>query len=291
MKKISDFPIQKLDQTFIDTYFGHIPQKPKQLFIRGLFPTDKNLVFLTVVGAREITDYGRAVIEKLISGLRGYPIVIVSGLALGTDGLSHESAIANGLGVIAFPGSGLGESVIYPRSHYLLAEKILNHGGCLLSEYDEKTESANWTFPQRNRLMAAISPATLIIEATHKSGSRITTKLATEYGRDVLAVPGPITSNKSEGPNELIRLGAIPITCSSDILEALGFQVTETPVMDLFSTCTPDEAEILKLLNQPTSRNTIIRSGVLPTHKTTILLSQMELKGLIKEQNGMIIRI
>ena len=291
MKSISQFPIQQFEPDIIDKYFAHIPQPPKQLYIRGEFPGGDHMVFLTIVGSRNISPYGKRALEKLVLGLRGYPIVIVSGLALGTDGLAHQYAMQAGLGIVAFPGSGLSTAVIAPRSHYLLAQDILNYGGCLLSEYDAEIPANVWTFPQRNRLMAGISRATLIIEATHKSGSRITTKLATEYGRDVLAVPGNIDSQLSEGPNELIRLGATPITCSNDILEALGFHITETPMMDLFSQCTPDEQRVLEQLTSPQQRGDLIRALGLPIHKANILLSQMEMKSMIRESDGEMRRV
>lgn len=291
MKPISQFPIQQFDTPFIEKHFGHIPQIPKQLFIRGNFPEGPHIVYLTVVGSRNISAYGEQVLERLISGLRGYPIVIVSGLALGTDGLAHKHAMSNGLGVIAFPGSGLAEKVIAPRTHYLLAEKILNYGGCLISEYDADTMAANWTFPQRNRLMAGMSVATLVIEARHKSGTRITAKLATDYNRDVLAVPGSIFSEHSEGTNELIRMGATPVTSSRDILDALGFHITETPMMDLFSQCSPQEQSVLEQLTSPMPHGELIRNLKLPVHKANILLSQMEMAGMIKESDGIVRRV
>lgn len=288
---MNDYPIYELGFDIIEKYFGEIPQPPKQLFARGTFPTDPHLVFLTVVGARQHSNYGKEACEHLIKGLRGYPIVIVSGLALGIDGIAHESALETQLPIIAFPGSGLGEKALHPRTHYDLGLRILRSGGCLLSEYSENESGAYWMFPQRNRLMAGISRATLIIEATHKSGSRITTKLATDYNRDVLAVPGEIFNQLAEGPNELIRLGATPITSPTELLEALGFNVTETKPADLFSQCTHDESEILKLLSSPKLRGDIIRESGLPTHRTNILLSQMEIKGLIKEMGGELRRV
>lgn len=288
---MNNYPIQKLDQGLLDQYFGIIPNPPKQLFIRGNFPSDPHLIFLTVVGSRNPSSYGKQVCEQLIKGLSGYPIVIVSGLALGVDALAHESAISAGLLPLAIPGSGLGEKSLYPRTHVELGKKILISGGCLISEYKENELGNTWTFPERNRLMAGISRATLIIEATHKSGSRITTKLATDYNRDVLAVPGSIFSELSEAPNELIRMGAIPITSSQDILEALGFSVTETKPLDLFSQCTDDEASVLKLLASPKRRGDLIREMNIPTHKANVLLSQMEIKNLIKESGGEIRRL
>lgn len=281
-----DYPIYQLDHRHIQELFGHIPDIPKQLFIRGNFPSDNHLVFLTIVGSRNNTSYGRQACETLIKGLRGYPVVIVSGFAHGIDTIAHESALDAGLITIAFPGSGLGERVLHPKSNKHLARKILETGGCLVSEFSENQDSSHWTFPQRNRLMAGLARATLLIEATHKSGSRITARLATEYNRDVLAVPGDIFRETSQAPNELIRMGATPITNSQELLEALGFQVTEQPMLDLFKHASPDEQIILKLLSSPMKRGDVIRASGLGTVKANILLSQMELKGLIKEHGG-----
>ncbi len=284
------YPIHKLPDYFVTDYLHMVIPKPKQLFVRGIFPNDPHYVFLTVVGSRNCSSYGRDVCTQLIKGLKGYPIVIVSGLAVGIDTIAHESAIQAGLITIAFPGSGLGEHTIYPRSNMHLVEKILISGGCLISELDEKTSGNSWTFPARNRLMAGISKATLLIEGSHTSGSRITARLATEYNRDVLAVPGNITHEFSEAPNALIRLGAVPITCSSDILEALGFQTTQTPPLSLFPICTPEEELILKKLPSPKNRGELIRELGLPIHQVNALISRMEMKGLIKEEMGEIRR-
>lgn len=288
---MDDYPIYELPRDLIEKYFGEIPQPPKRLFARGTFPVDHHLVFLTVVGARNHSHYGKEACEYLIKGLAGYPVVIVSGLAHGIDGIAHESALAAGLATIAFPGSGLDPKVLYPRAHLPLALRILEANGCILSEFQHTQGSTDWTFPQRNRLMAGISRATLIIEATHKSGSRITTKYATDYNRDVLAVPGEIFNRLAEAPNELIRLGAIPITSPTELLEALGFEVTPKPPADLFSQCTDEEAAILKLLINPKSRGDIIRESGIPTHQANILLSQMEIKGLIKDVGGELRRV
>lgn len=215
------YPLRKLNQETIDSLFGEIPQPPKQIWIRGNLPPDTH-VMLTVVGSRKCTSYGKQVCESLITGLATYPIAIVSGLALGIDGIAHRAALKAGLPALAVPGSGLDDSAIIPRTHLDLANEILTAGGGFISEYEPKMPAAQWTFPQRNRLMAGMARATLVIEAEHKSGTRITAKLATDYNRDVLAVPGSIFSPTSEGTNELIRLGATPITCSADIIEALG---------------------------------------------------------------------
>lgn len=269
----------------------HIPQSPKQLSIRGSFPDMKKFKFLTVVGSRNYTSYGEDACRTLIAGLKGYPVVIVSGLANGIDRISHEAALDAGLITVSFPGSGLDDGVLYPKAQYQLAMQILNSGGALVSEFDDNFKSTLWSFVQRNRLMAGLSHATLVIEAKHKSGTRITAKLATDYNRDVLAVPGNIFSENSEATNELIRMGATPITSSIDILEALGFQITESVPADLFSKCSPDEESVISLLTSAKPRGELMREMNIPIHKANILLSQMELKGLIKEIGGEIRRI
>ena len=200
-----------------------ISDPPKQLYIRGILPSEDEYKFLTVIGSRKFSTYGKQVCEHLIRGLAGYPIVIVSGLALGIDSIAHQAALDNHLTTIAVPGSGLDDSVLYPASNRGLAQNILRAGGCLLSEFEPTFKATNWSFPQRNRVMAGIAHATLVIEAENTSGTRITARLATDYNREVFAVPGSIFSPASEGTNELIREGATPVTRAEDILDFFGF--------------------------------------------------------------------
>lgn len=288
---MEEYPIYNLSQEMITQYFGELPQKPKQLFIRGTFPHDPHLIFLTIVGSRNCSSYGKEVCKFLISGLRGYPIVIVSGLANGIDRTAHEVALDTGLPIIAFPGSGLDDATLYPRENVSLAYKILCAGGALISEYPSYTKGNVWTFPQRNRLMAGLSKATLLIEGINESGSRITARLATEYNRDVGAVPGSIFSETSEAPHELIKLGATPITNPSDLLELLGFYPEKQPALEIFKNCTHEEQSVLKLLIEPLSRDELIRKTTLSTHKINILISQMEIRGLIQHHDGIVRRL
>lgn len=283
-----NFPIDTLS---IPEPLLHIPQPPKKLSIRGTFPDFKKYKFLCVVGSRKYTSYGEDACRTLIAGLKGYPIVIVSGLAHGIDRISHEAALENNLLTVAFPGSGLEDKVLYPKAQYQLAMQILDAGGALVSEFDPNFAATLWSFVQRNRLMAGLCHATLVIEAQHKSGTRVTARLATEYNRDVFAVPGNIFSQNSEGTNELIKLGATPITSSQDILEALGFEITTSTPADLFSQCSPDEESVINLLSSSKPRGELMREMNIPTHKANILLSQMELKGLIKEVGGEMRRV
>lgn len=267
---------------------SEIPEPPKALFIRGKIP-DWSRTLLTVVGARKYTSYGRDVCEKLIGGLQGMPITIISGLALGIDAIAHRSALAVKLPTIAVPGSGLSKKILYPRSNHGLAEKIIESGGTLLSEFKPDFKATTWSFPQRNRIMAGMSRAVLVIEAEKKSGTLITARLATEYNRDVLTVPGSIFSPTSEGPHLLIRLGATPISSSEEILDALDLKPTEKSEKD-YSNCSKDEIKILQLLNEPKSRDVLIQELSKSASELNALLSIMEIKGLIKESLGEIHR-
>lgn len=280
------FDLKILEGASIPPDLLEIPQPPKKLYIAGRLPPE-GTVCLAVVGSRKATTYGKDVVKKLISGLKGYPIAIVSGLAVGIDALSHEAALDAGLFAIAFPGSGISEKAFFPPTSLRLAEKILNSGGCILSEFEPDFKAAYYTFPMRNRLVAGISKAALIIEAQEKSGTLITARLALDYNKEVLAVPGPINSDFSKGTNKLIRQGATPITCSDDILEALGFKIDEeSKQQNLFEDARPEEKSVLKLLTEPVERDELIRRIKLPVGEANALLSVMEIKGLIKEEMG-----
>ncbi len=260
---------------------------PKKLYLQGTLPPEEHK-WLTVVGSRKYTNYGKEACEKLIEGLRGYPVVIVSGLALGIDALAHRAALAAKLLCVAVPGSGLDPKVLYPSSNRRLADEILTAGGGLLSEFEPDFRPTQWSFPQRNRIMAGLSDAVLIVEAEIKSGTLITSKLATEYNRDVLTVPGSIFSASSAGPHMLIRLGATPITSPEDLLSALGFETfnlkLKTP--NDYSDCSPDEMRIIELLKEPLPRDALLERLNLPISRANALLSMLELKSHIKESGG-----
>lgn len=280
--------IRQLDRRFFPVNLLEIPQPPKTLFMLGQFPT-KNTKFLTVVGSRKFSNYGKEACERIIEGLRGYNISIVSGLALGMDSIAHKTALSVGLHTIAIPGSGLQANVLYPSTNRYLAEKIVASGGALLSEFESDFRATKWSFPQRNRIMAGISDAVLIIEAAQKSGTLITARMAVDYNKTVLAVPGSIFSNNSKGTNQLITQGATPISTSDDVLLALGIPAREARKKDTQNIeCSPEEVKILAILTEPMPRDLIIAKMRLPTETTNSLLSLLEIKGLIKEQVGKI---
>ena len=279
--------IKKLPKEKFPKALMEIPQPPKDLWIMGDMPPE-NFVYLCVVGSRKFTSYGREACEKIVAGLKGYPIVIVSGLAMGIDAIAHKKALAVGLRTLVFPGSGLSPSAMYPKTNVKLAEEVVESGGCLISEFEPNFKATLWSFPMRNRLMAGISKATLIIEAGEKSGTTITARLATEYNRDLLVVPGSIFSPNSAGTNRLLRQGAMPVTKAEDVLEALGFEQESTKEKQakLFTELSPEEKMVVDLLLESIPRDELIRAMKMPTPTANALLSVMEIKELIKEELG-----
>ncbi|KKW06573.1 MAG: protecting protein DprA protein [Candidatus Kaiserbacteria bacterium GW2011_GWC2_49_12] len=246
-----------------------IPDAPKKLYVRGTLPSYDSM-WLAVVGSRAATNYGRQAVRHLIEGLRGYPVVIVSGLAYGIDAEAHKAALEAGLPIVAVPGSGLDWSVLYPRANVNLAREIIKAGGAHLSEFEPNMKAADYTFPQRNRIMAGLCKAVLVIEAKERSGSLITARLATEYNRELLVVPGSIFSAESQ-----------------DILRALGIE-TQTREMTLHIDLFENERRVLEIIVSPVSRDKLLETLKLPVSEANILLSTMEIKGLIVEELGVV---
>lgn len=263
-----------------------VPQPPKQLWVRGTLPPP-GTKFLTVVGSRAMSRYGQEACEKLIHGLAGYPISIVSGLALGTDTCAHKAALAAGLHTLVFPGSGLGDHVLYPRSNRAFAKEILKAGGGFISEYPPDQASRVYFFPERNRLMVGISDAVLVIEAGPKSGTLITARLAGEYNRELLSIPHRIGDPHGFGPHLFMRLGATLVTEPLHILEALQIAPRETgDTSALAENLGENEREIWELLEEPLARDEILRQTTVGAGDALTALVSLELRGLIKEEFG-----
>ena len=279
--------IEQILQKDYPPLLAQIPSPPKLLNVRGTLPS-YGMRFLSVVGSRACTSYGEAALKHLVAGLRGYPIVIVSGLAYGIDVLAHEAALENNLITIGVPGSGLDWKVIYPRASVNLAKRILENGGALISEFKNDQIAADYTFPKRNRIMAGMSHATLMIEAKEKSGSLITAKLATDFNRELLVVPGSIFSESSRGTHQFLKLGATAVTESNDILRALGLAEKSREI--LRSDVSEIEMRVLDIVSTPLHRDVLIQKLNLPISEANILLSTMEIKGLIVEELGLVRR-
>ena len=265
-----------------------ITDPPEKLYVAGTLPSPDAKV-LTIVGSRKCTSYGRDVVDFLIGGLRGHNISIVSGLALGIDGYAHTAALHAGLHTVAVPGSGLSERVLYPRSHVRLARNILESGGALVSELEPDQGAAPWTFPKRNRIMVGLAHAVLVVEAAPRSGTLITARLATEYNRDLLVVPASIFAESSKGAHQFLKLGATPVTTADDILSALGIEArAETSASP--STLSAHEKEVYELLHEPMPRDELIAKLSFSTTDAHIVLSKLELDGVIVERLGMLRR-
>ena len=192
--------------------------KPQALYYIGTLP-DKRQSTITIVGTRKPTKYGQEVTHKLAYELAKRGVVIVSGLALGIDGIAHRAALEAGGTTLAVLANGL--SQITPRTHRQLGIDILAAGGAILSEYEPEVAPAKFRFLERNRLVSGLSDGVLITEAAARSGTLSTAARALEQGKDVFVVPGNITSPLSAGCNHLIRSGAIPVTGVDDILEVI----------------------------------------------------------------------
>lgn len=265
----------------IPTSLKEIPQPPTTLYIEGTLPDPRTHLYLAVIGSRSCTPYGKRVCQDMIASLKGLPIVIVSGLAIGIDTTAHEAALKAHLPTVAFPGSGLDPSVLHPRTNIDLAKQIVASGGALVSELHPKAKPTPWSFPRRNRLVAGIADTVLVIEAKAKSGTLVTSKLATEYNKNVFAIPHSIYSPTGFGPSLLLRLGACPITSTKILKEELGFgDIPSFKEKDFSDT----ELLILQTLVTPRSKEELLEDLPFSEKELMNILLHMELKGLIQER-------
>lgn len=269
-----------------------IPEPPQKLYYLGEIPSFDDYKYLAVVGSRNHTSYGKEVVRKIIEGLADYPICIVSGLALGIDTLAHKYALEYGLKTMSIPGSGIDFNSIHPRSNIQLAREIVSRGGCLVSEMEPDQKAKIFSFPRRNRIMAGMCEAVLIIEAEEKSGTLITARLALDYNREVFVIPGSIFSDTSVGTNRLIKQGATPVTSANDILKFFklisdddNFENNKTDL-----NLTAEEQAVYTMLREPIERDELIAKMGTNIGEVQSLLTIMEIKGLIEEEIGLIRR-
>ena len=282
-----EFNIRELKPDGFPKLIREMDDPPKKLYIRGTLPAD-DTVYLCVVGSRKATGYGKEVLSKIVSGLYGYPVTVVSGLALGTDANAHREAMKAGLKTVAVPGSGLKDRVIYPKTHLSLAKSILDSGGALLSEFEPEFEATSWSFPKRNRIMAGMSEAVLVIEAERRSGTLITARLGLEYNRDVFAVPGSVFSSTSEGANSLIKDGAHPVTSAEDLIDLLSLKRREGKGSAKPDGLSDSERAVMESLKEPMSKNGLIAKSKMSVTEVNVAISSLEIKGLVSESGGIL---
>ncbi|MDE1975149.1 MAG: DNA-protecting protein DprA [Patescibacteria group bacterium] len=285
----SDLEIKIINKAEYPENLQNIHRPPKRLWMRGKWPDLKTHRFLCVIGSRVNSSYGAEAVKKLISGLKGYPISVVSGLAIGIDSLAHEAALDAGLHCVGFPGSGLDWSVLYPKSRHRLARRIIETDGALLSEWEPMFPFTEWTFAARNRLMAGLAQATLIIEGREGSGTLKTAEYVASYGRDQLIVPGSIFSDLSYGPHMLYRDGATPITNSVELLGALGFIAPPSGAIpdERFQSLDDTSKKIISFIRRgETSCDLLLEELNVRYSELSVKLSELEMDGLIKILGG-----
>jgi len=272
----------------------NISDPPLILFIKSNLNNDefKKLLqgkLIGVVGTRKMTSYGQEVTQSLVTGLVARGFVIVSGMALGVDGVAHGTTINCGGKTIAVLGAGV--DVIYPPSHRQLYDRILESGGAIISEVAPEKTVNKGIFPARNRIISGLSQSILVTEGALDSGSLITARLAIEQGREVFAVPGPINSAMAEGTNYLLKQGAKLVTGINDILEGLGYDTSN--INKINSSITPikgdtkEEQKIIDLLQiEPRDFNELVRETKIVSSRLGGILGKMEIEGKIRNISG-----
>ncbi|NCI51523.1 DNA-protecting protein DprA [Sediminibacterium roseum] len=228
----------------------HCYDPPAMLYYRGNADLNTGRI-VSIIGTRHHTDYGKQVTEELIAALETQNILVVSGLAFGIDSIAHKAALQNGLQTVGVLAHGMDS--IYPSQNKMLARDMLLQGG-LLTEFRRNTKPDKHNFPKRNRIVAGMADATIVIETASKGGSMITAELAHNYNRDLFAVPGKITDHKSSGCLQLIRQHkAMLLTGAGQLMETMGWQAKKNVAKkqrELFIELTEDEKKIVQLLKE-----------------------------------------
>ena len=264
-----------------------IADPPSLLFVRGEL-AERDEWSISVVGTRRPTAYGKQVTRALTSELSAAGLTIVSGLARGIDGIAHQAALDQGGRTVAVVASGL--DIVYPPEHKGMAQQIIESGGAIVSEYPLGTRPDARFFPRRNRIISGVSLGTLVTEAGEKSGTWHTVNSALDQGREVYAVPGPITSPQSAGANKVIQTshGKL-VTCAEDVLEELNLGPVERQA-ELVEQLPEDPAEALLLQHitgDPIHVDELSRLTQQPVHETAAAMATLELKGLIQQVGPM----
>jgi DNA processing protein len=254
---------------------------PVGIFVRGA--EDEELLeraAVAIVGARSCSSYGASVARTLGRELAAAGLVVVSGLARGVDGEAHRGALESRGPTVAVLGCGVDR--MYPAAHAELARRVMERG-LIVSEYAPGVEPAPWRFPARNRVIAGLAAATVVVEARERSGALITADLALEEGREVFAVPGEITSALSAGTNALLRIGATALTSAADVLDAYGLVAAEGESVELSPSA---ERVLAELRDRPAAADELARAIEEPAAEVATALAELELAGLTDEQAG-----
>ena len=305
IKEFDDFDIAEKEQEFIEkykikTFFLTDKDYPKRLlncydsptllFYKGIADLNAPKI-VAIVGTRTNTEYGKQFTEKLVKDLSEQNITIISGLAFGIDAMAHKAALKHGLPTVGVVGHGLDK--IYPSENSSLAKEMIKGEGGILSEFFSGTKPDKHNFPLRNRIVAGISDATVVVETNIKGGSMITGNLANAYNRDVFAVPGRTTDTKSSGCNHLIKYNkAILLTDADELLELMGWKEkskTKTKKQkELFIELTPEEKQVVQLLQakETVSIDEINLSSGLSSSTIAAAILNLELQNIVASLPG-----
>ena len=305
IKDFSDFHLAEQELKFIEKYKiktlfltdSDYPKRllncydsPTLLFYKGSADLNASKV-LAIVGTRSNTEYGKQFTDKLLEDLAGENILIMSGLAHGIDAIAHRAALRNKLPTVGVVGHGLDK--VYPYENTNLAKEMIKEGGGLLTEFFSGSRPDKYNFPLRNRVVAGLSDATIVVETNIKGGSMITAKLADAYNRDVFAVPGRANDKASSGCNHLIKYNkAILLTDAEELLAVLGWKPNKRekvkPQKELFIELAPEERKIIELLQ---AKETVhideinLQSG-LSSSSTAAAILNLELQNVIASLPG-----
>lgn len=287
----------QIDDPLYPPLLKEIPGPPRELFFRGVLPQGNNTL-IAIVGTRKATSAGKLLAKQTAYELAEKNIIIVSGLALGIDASAHEGAISSGGRTIAVLANGLDS--VYPYQHEHLAEKIIEQGGCIISEYPEGTPSFPNQFLERNRIISGLCIATIVVEAPIRSGSIATARNAIEQGREVFVFPGLPSHQNYKGSHMLIRSGARLVTSVEDILEDLGEVIpiveqdareSETISIKEINIKTDNETEMIIINTLAKSKKALsvdnmIELTTLEPHIVHQYLAILLIKGYIEENNN-----
>lgn len=261
-----------------------IKNPPEVLYYRGEILPEESC--FAIVGTRMCSSYGKQAALEIAGDLAEAGLIIVSGLAPGIDTFCHQAAVERGRRTVAVLGTGLDEKSIYPQSNLELVKKIIERGGCLISEYPPGTRGTQFTFPQRNRIVAGMSLGILVIEAKAKSGALITAEWAEKYKRKVFAVPGPIYSANSKGCHYLIKKEAKLAENANDILKELNLAEIKRPD-SIAEGGAQEENLILNILKEEALEiDEVIEKTKLSAAKAASCLAVLEIKGKVRNLGG-----
>ena len=306
IKHFNDFATAEKELQFIEkfkikTFFLNDKDYPQRLlncydsstllFYKGIADLNVSKI-VAIVGTRSNTDYGKLFTEKLVKDLSAQNILVVSGLAFGIDAFAHKAAIKNNLKTVGIVGHGLDK--IYPTEHTALAKDMIKDDGGILTEFFSGTKPDKHNFPLRNRLVAGISDATVVVETSIKGGSMITAKLADAYNRDVFAVPGRTTDKNSGGCNYLIKHNkAILLTDAEEIIDVMGWADKKSKVKsksqrDLFIEMTAEEKIVVQLLQEKdaVAIDAINLQSGLSSSSVAAAILNLEFQGVVQSMPG-----